>query len=224
MLTKWAARRPASEKNTMPKRVQALLVAAISFRLHARLKRPRHGDTAASQKKSTDKPEKHLKLQNFVRTDDNDRIWTRLNEKELQLHIPIAAHFVVDGHQGCRTKYSAVSAHFWWNGTQNDVKFFVRTRTRCSSTVTGEKVPRPLGHWLDGSGPSDTSHRFLLHHASRKWLVLRAMTRARLQRLSLARSSCHCRYKHSCKLFFAVVLVVRYRAHEGIRSRNALQY
>lgn len=73
----------------------------------------------------------------------------------MQLRLCIIAHADSSGHRGSGSTEQALRSIFNWSTLTEDVRDFIRACIHCLSTSGGEKVPRPFGPAVHGTGPND---------------------------------------------------------------------
>ena len=86
------------------------------------------------------------------------QIWIPQQDLELQLKIMVCSHCGSIGHRGMDETGSVIRENFWWSSLDQDVKALVRGCYHCIVTLTGEVVPRPLGHAIHSDRPNEVVH------------------------------------------------------------------
>lgn len=89
--------------------------------------------------------------------------WIPKDAKELQLRIIIARHGGIGGHRGQYATRSAIAESFVWHGIQTQVDHFLRRCIHCIVSRSGEKIPWPLAHALNGLKPNEVLHMDFLY-------------------------------------------------------------
>ena len=85
------------------------------------------------------------------------------NSESLRMRILVAAHNGIGGH-GCITpSYDAIKRHFSWKPLKTDVEAFCRSCLHCLLNEAGEKIPRLLGHSINGELPNEVLHLDFSH-------------------------------------------------------------
>lgn len=85
-------------------------------------------------------------------------MWIPHDDKLMKLRLLIAAHTGMGGHRGTKVTEATIKAHFTWLKMEEDVKSFVHSRLHCLLTISGEVIPRLLGHALHASLPNKLLH------------------------------------------------------------------
>jgi hypothetical protein len=77
---------------------------------------------------------------------------------DLQLHLCVEAHCRSAGHRAYEATLGAIKEYVAWTTMSKDVKVFVQNCLHCVESITGDKVPRPLGTQLHETKPNEILH------------------------------------------------------------------
>jgi Integrase zinc binding domain len=88
----------------------------------------------------------------------NNALWIPERAVELQLRLCVKAHCRSARHREYEATLGAIKEYVAWTTMAKDVKVFVQNCLPCIATITGDKVPRPLGTQLHATKPHEILH------------------------------------------------------------------
>ena len=163
LLSRWGITVDATTQSSQEHkhmRIAALLVAPLAPEQDPDFTWPTVKDIVSAQQHVTDDEKEEFQL---IHRDEfilipSGKLYIPADDVHLQLRIYVIGHCGRGGHRASDSTASAIKEYCFWKTMQQDILAFCDSCFHCISTISGKRIPRPMGHALHAEKPNEIIH------------------------------------------------------------------